>query len=130
IAPNFFIEVNERRGLFEVAERQAWYNGVIGARAMHSLYWYNREPVYDNKIYTLSAVYDSDGWLKVYGHSMAQPNGPETRPESYTFIVGSWRMIANKDSYVRGLTVLKNAEEWAKEVRDAAIKGANEMEFQ
>jgi hypothetical protein len=129
IAPNFFIEVIEQRGFFEV-ERQAWYNGVIGARAMHSLHSYNREPVYDNKIYTLTAIYDSRGSLSVYGHSMAQPNGPETRPESYTFTVGSWRMITDKDSYVQGLTVLKNAEEWTKGVRDAAIEGANEMEFQ
>jgi hypothetical protein len=43
-------------------------------------------------------------------------------------------MTTDKDSYVplRGLTALKNAEEWTKEVREAAIEGANEMdpEFQ
>ncbi|KAN0085227.1 hypothetical protein V8E54_001694 [Elaphomyces granulatus] len=62
------------------------------------------------------------------------PNGPKTRLESHTFEVGSWTMTTDKDSYVplRGLTALKNAEEWTKEVREAAIEGANEMdpEFQ
>jgi hypothetical protein len=133
IAPNFFIEVRGPKGRLEVAQRQAWYDGVIGARAMHSLLSYNnlKEPIYDNNIYTLSAVYDSkEGEIYIYGHSMAQPNTGETRPKSYTFKLGSWIMKTDKDSYVRGLTALKNAEEWAKEVREAAIKDANKMEFQ
>jgi hypothetical protein len=124
IAPNFFIEVRGPTAKPEIAQRQAWYDGVIGARAMHSLHSYNRsEPVYDNKIHTLSAVYDAKkGELHIYGHSIAQPNG---KTEFYTFEVGSWTMATDRDSYVQGLTALKNAEEWTEDVREKAIEDAN-----
>ncbi|OXV11746.1 hypothetical protein Egran_00493, partial [Elaphomyces granulatus] len=81
IAPNFFIEVKGPSGSAIVGRRQAWYDGVIGARAMHCLRSYKRELVYDNSVYTLSALYHSGmGTLEIYGHSVAGPNGPRTRP--------------------------------------------------
>jgi hypothetical protein len=130
IAPNFFIEVKGPSGSAIVGRRQAWYDGVIGARAMHCLRSYKRELVYGNDIDTLSALYHSGmGTLEIYGHSIAGPNGPRTRPEFYTFMVGSWAMT-NKKSYIQALIALRNAEEWTKKVRDAAIEGANEMESQ
>ncbi|EJT68029.1 hypothetical protein GGTG_14392 [Gaeumannomyces tritici R3-111a-1] len=55
LVPNFFTEIKGPDGSAAVMQRQARYNGAIGARGIHSLYNYgNNEPVYDGKPYTFS----------------------------------------------------------------------------
>jgi len=126
IAPNLFLEAKGPDGSLAVAARQACYDGALGARAMHSLQSYGQgEPAYDNNAYTISSIYHG-GTLKMYSHYPAQPNGPGTRPEYYMHSLNGWHMTGNKITHVQGLTALKNAKGWTKEVRDAAIARANE----
>ena len=125
IAPNFFLEAKGPGGTMEVAARQAGYDGVQGIRAMQSLVEYGQgEPVFDNKAYTLSAVY-INGMIRIYSHHAAQPDGPGTRPQCYMHMLGVYSMIHRRDAHVEGLAALMNAASWAKEVRDAVIANAN-----
>jgi hypothetical protein len=76
VAPNFFMEVKAPKGGADVAKRQAFYNGAISARAMHSLQSYSEgKPVYDGKAYAATATYH-DGLLRIYAtHPTQGENG-------------------------------------------------------
>ncbi|KAH0563109.1 hypothetical protein GP486_002327 [Trichoglossum hirsutum] len=125
--PNFSLEAKGPDGSLAEALRQACHNGAVGERAMHSLEAYGQDqPVYDNNIHTISAVYHG-GTLKMYGHSIAQPNGPEMRPEYYMHQLDAWSMTGNIKKFLEGVTAFKNAVDLTEEYRDAAIMRANEM---
>ena len=127
IVPNFFLEAKGPDGSNAVVRRQACHNGAIGARAMQSLHSYEQEPpVYDNNIYTISSTYHA-GILKIYGHSVAQPNGPGTRPEYHMHQLKACAMTDDKETFLKGATVFKNAMELTREYRNAAIARANEI---
>jgi hypothetical protein len=127
--PNFSLEAKGPNGDGRVAVRQACHNGALGARAIQSLQSYGRnEPVYDNNISAMSATYrGGDGLLKMYGHSVAQPNGPGTRPEYYMHQLGAHAMTHSKDSFRQGATAFKNAMDLTSEHRNSAIARANEI---
>lgn len=99
---------------------------------MQSLRTYRQlqdEPVYDNNIYSISSIY-YDGQLKMYGHSVAQPKGPETRQEYYMHQLSGWSMTRSTDDFNRRATAFKNASDIAKEYRDSAIARVNEIAAQ
>jgi hypothetical protein len=124
--PNFSLEAKGPDGSLAEALRQACHNGAVGERAMRSLEAYGQDqPVYDNNIHTISSIYHG-GMLKMYGHSIAQPNGPETQPEYYMHQLDVWGMTGNKKKFLEGATAFKNAVDLTKEYRDAAIARANE----
>ena len=126
IAPNYFIEAKGPNGSFAVSTRQACFDGMHGTRAMQTLQSYGQgEPVYDNNAYTLSGIYHA-GQLRMYSHHATQPNGAGTRVEYHMHHIGGWSMVGDKDSHVRGLAALRNAGDWTKEMRDAAIARANQ----
>ncbi|KAF2457425.1 hypothetical protein BDY21DRAFT_343813 [Lineolata rhizophorae] len=129
-APNFFMKAKGPAGSAAEARRQACHDGAIGARAMQSLLSYGQsEPVYDNNAYTISSTYH-DGTLKMYGRSVAQPNGPGTRPEYYMHQIDTYGMTGNKKSFLQGATAFKNAQDMTRGHRNAAIARANEMAAQ
>ena len=124
--PNFFLEAKGPDGSAAVARRQACHDGAIGARAMQSLRSFGQsEPVYDNNAYTISTTYH-EGSLKMYGHSVAQPKGPGTRPEYYMYQLRSFAMTGTADSFRQGATAFKNAMDLTEEYRNDAITQGNE----
>ena len=128
--PNFSLEAKGPDGSFAVAQRQACHNGAIGARAIQSLHAYGQtEPTYDNEAQTISTIYHA-GQLKMYGHSVAQPNGPGTRPEYYMHQLGAYAMTHSKDSFRGGATAFKNARDLTQEYRNDAISNANKVAAQ
>lgn len=127
-APNLFMEAKGPRGDQTEALLQACHDGAIGARAMQSLQAYGQEtPVYDNMARTISTIYHG-GTLKMYAHSVGQPNGLGTEPEYYMHQMGTWGMTDNSDrnTFLRGATAFKNALDMTRECRDEAISSANE----
>ena len=126
IIPNFFLAVKGPDGNAAVANRQACYDGALGARGIQALQSYGQsEPVYDNNAYTITASY-SDGTLKLYTSHPSQPVGPGKRPEYYMNQLNTWGMTGNVDSFRQGATAYRNAHDWAQEIRDGFIKNANE----
>jgi hypothetical protein len=87
------------------------------------------ESIYDNYIYSISSTYHA-GILKMYGHSIAQPNGPGTQPEYYMHHLRSFAMTNGQDAFLQGARAFKNAMVLAKEHRNTAIERANEIAAQ
>ena len=128
--PNFVLETKGPSGSWFEASQQACHNGAIGARAMQSLRTYRQdEPVCGNNIHSISSIYHC-GTLKMYGHSVAQPKGPETRQEYYMHQLGAWAMTGSTNNFNEGATAFKNASDIAKEYRDSAIARVNEIAAQ
>ncbi|KAI9782238.1 MAG: hypothetical protein M1839_005352 [Geoglossum umbratile] len=126
VVPNFSLEAKGPHGTTAEALLQACHNGVVGARAVHSLNTYGQDqPIYNNDLYAISSFY-LGGVLKMYGHSVAQPNGRGTQPEYCMHKLGGWEMTSNRDTFLKGVTVFKNAMDLTKEYRDVAIAHANE----
>ena len=118
----------EAKGLdcsLAVAQRQACYDGALGARGMHELASYRQtEHSSNNGIKAVSSIYHG-GQLKLYTHHIAQLDGPRTRPEYYMNQVNIWGMTGNKDTLRSGLTSFRNTVDWADERRELAISHAN-----
>lgn len=65
IAPNFFPEMKGQDGSFAVVGRQAWYDGIVGARAMQAIRCYDLETTLDHKAYSLWASF-YDTTIEIY----------------------------------------------------------------
>ncbi|KAL8318517.1 hypothetical protein RB597_005681 [Gaeumannomyces tritici] len=126
LAPNFFTELKGPDGSAAVMQRQARYDGAIGARGIHSLQNYgNDEPVYDGRPYTFSSTYQ-DGQLKLYTHHITEPTTPGGRPEYHMTQLRSFGMTDSRETFVQGATTFRNARDLAKQYRDSFIQAANE----
>jgi hypothetical protein len=125
IAPNFFLTAKEPDGIAAVARRQAYYDGALGARGIHSLQSYeDDEPVDDKNAYTITSIY-SDGQLKMYTSHPTQPTSPEGRPEYCMTQLKRYSMTSDLETFRKGATAYRNARDWTKEQRDKAIERAN-----
>lgn len=119
------MEAKGPRGFLEEGMLQACHYGAIGARAMQSLQTYGQlQPTYDNHVRTISSVYYG-GMLKMYGHSVAQPGGPGTRPEYYMHQIEALGMTGDQETFLKGATAYKNAIGITAEHRNGAIEHAN-----
>lgn len=67
VLSNFFAEFKHMKTDILAASRQARYAGAIGARAIHKLYSFSAERAYDNKAYTIAAIFH-EGDLRLYAH--------------------------------------------------------------
>jgi hypothetical protein len=125
--PNFSMEAKGPLGTNREALLQACHYGTIGARAIQSLQNYQQdESTYDGRVSSISSIYNS-GQLKMYGHSVTQPNGPGTEPHYYMHQLRGITMTDSKDAFLQGATVFKNAIDLTAEQRNAAIARANEV---
>lgn len=123
--PNFFIEAKGPSGSASVAEKQACYDGVHGARAMHALQNYKlAEPTYHGNAYTYSSTYH-DGTLKLYAHHVTAPTMAEERPEYHMTQIDGWQMTGSIDTFRRGATAFRNARDSAERHRNSFIQAAN-----
>ena len=124
-APNFFVEAKGPGGSGGVMLDQACFDGALGARGMHKLQTYNQQvPTYDHKAYTISTTYYS-GHLKMYAHYLYQPNSSRTNAEYYMMQLKTWSLTGDRERFLEGMTAFRNAEEWTKAQRNAAIEHAN-----
>ena len=126
IAPNFFLAAKGPDGTLAVAERQACYDGALGARGLHSLRSYGQEePSYDNRAHTVTSIYQG-GQLKMYTSHLTEPSAPGERPEYHMHQLGAYAMTNKPSSFREGAAAYRNARDWAKVQRDMAIAQANE----
>lgn len=122
IAPNFFLEVKGPDGLAAVAQRQACYDGAIGARGMLSLQLHGLDEItYDNCAYTITSTY-YDGMLKMYATHITPAN---KSPEYHMTLLGAWALIGSREQFQQGAAAFRNGRDWAKERRDWFILIAN-----
>lgn len=63
----------------------------------------------------------------MYGHSVAQPEGPGTQPHYFMHQLSGFFMTGSKDAFLQGATAFKNARDWARESRNTAITHANSL---
>jgi hypothetical protein len=83
IVPNFFLATKGPDRSLAVARRQAYYNGALGARGMHSLQSYRHAgSIYDNNASTITSIYHG-GQLKMYTYHIGKPTNPRDRPEYF-----------------------------------------------
>ena len=128
--PNFFIEKKGPDGRSFVAENQAVYNGVLGARAFQKFLTYlNGHAALDNKAHTISVTFESNhAWLSLYCvHIIEHPDGSHGYKTTY---IGGWSL---RHQFVEGVTAFRNLREWAEEERNmlaarAVLRTAEEKE--
>ncbi|KAI0965728.1 hypothetical protein F4678DRAFT_451919 [Xylaria arbuscula] len=126
IVPNFFLAVKGPDGSLAVAERQARYDGALGARGICSLQIYgDAEPVPDNRAYTITCTYHG-GQLKMYTSHLVPPAYPGGPYEYIMTQIDSWSLTGNASMFRQGAAAYRNARDWAKWQRDEAISKANE----
>ena len=121
-APNFFVACKGPSGTASVAQRQALYDGAIGARGIQALRSFQGEDVYDGNAYCISSFYSS-GLLRMFTiHPVQADNG---RLHYVMTLIKGWDMIGDAESFRSGATAYRNLRDWAKEQRDSAIQIAN-----
>ncbi|KAJ8132966.1 hypothetical protein O1611_g654 [Lasiodiplodia mahajangana] len=126
IVPNFFLNVKGLDGTQAVAERQACYDGALGARGMNSLQTYSDpKSNADNKAYTLTSTYHG-GQLKIYTTYPLPRASLGMRREFAMMQVKAYALTSDVDTFRAGVSAYRNARDWAKQKRDEAIKRANE----
>ncbi|KAI1824995.1 hypothetical protein F4861DRAFT_538448 [Xylaria intraflava] len=126
IAPNFFLAVKGPDGSLAVANRQARYDGALGARGIHSLLTYGKgkSPKYDNNAYTLTSIYYG-GILKMYTSHLVPPTR-SARPEYAMTQVAVSALSSDLDTFKAGVSAYRNGRDWAEQKRDEAIRAANQ----
>ena len=80
ILPNDFIKGKGLGGTTAVVRREACYDGVLDARAIHSLQTHGQEPTYDNNADTIDSTYNN-GHLQMYTIHPTQPANLGDQPE-------------------------------------------------
>ncbi|KAL9115158.1 MAG: hypothetical protein Q9227_000952 [Pyrenula ochraceoflavens] len=127
IAPNFFLHAKGRDGTEAVAAKQCVYDGALGERGQLSLRSYGqKKPHFDNNAHTITSVYLHQK-LSMYTVYTVRTNGPNSRQEYYTHLIGSWAMDGDIQTFRSGAAAFRNLRDWAKELRDEAITLANSV---
>ncbi|KAI9791771.1 MAG: hypothetical protein M1816_003581 [Peltula sp. TS41687] len=126
--PNFFTEGKGPSGSAVVGERQACYDGVLGARGMHQLRTFATENTYDGNAYTITSTYCSSGagTLRIFASRPIPSTNPNSRLCDYhTCELGAWVLTSTRKQFCEGVAAFRNARDWAKEQRDVVIAAAN-----
>ncbi|KAI1388614.1 uncharacterized protein F4822DRAFT_429231 [Hypoxylon trugodes] len=126
-APNFFVEVKGPDGSAAVATRQVRYDGAVGSRTMHSLQNYREEePKYDSQAYTYSSTYHAGtGTLQLYAHHVTTPTEKGGRSEYHLTQMRTFGMTDTRETFIQGVTALRNTRDLAKRHRDRFIQAAS-----
>lgn len=127
IVPNFFLAVKSPNNSPAVAERQACYDGALGARGIRSLQTYGGTELDPNgKASTITSTYQK-GFLRIYTSHPLPPAHPGASGSGYIMTqVDGYFLRGNADAFRTGAAAFRNARDWAKKVRDEAIKKTNE----
>ncbi|KAF2013444.1 hypothetical protein BU24DRAFT_394246 [Aaosphaeria arxii CBS 175.79] len=128
MVPNLFLAVKGPDGSLDVANRQACYDGALGARGMHSLQSYGQsEPIYDGRVSAITCTYQQ-GTLRIFTIHINPPRTVGGQPEYYMNLVRGYLLNTSAETFRQGLQAFLNARDWAKEQRDQAIMNANNRE--
>ncbi|KAJ3568081.1 hypothetical protein NPX13_g6543 [Xylaria arbuscula] len=126
IVPNFFLAAKGKDGSLAVAERQACYDGALGARGIYSLQRYgNARPTPDNRAYTITCTYHG-GQLKLYTSHLVAAACPGGSYEYIMTQIKAYALTSDVETFRQGAAAYRNARDWAKQQRDEAIAKANE----
>ena len=124
VVPNFFFEIAGPKSRAKVAELRARYYGAIGARAIHALQSYGKQPpVYDGKAYTFSSVYHR-GILEIFAHHLTASTAPGGAPEYHMTQLRSMSLKDDREALIKGVTALQNCRALAKRWRDEFVQAA------
>ncbi len=126
VVANFFLAVKGPDGSAAVAQRQASYDGALGARGIQSLHSYGASgSTQDKTARTVTCTYH-DGQLKMYTTHPVHATTPQPRTEYVMTQVKAFALTSDSDSFRQGATAYRNARDWAKRQRDEAIRKAND----
>ena len=125
--PNFFTEGKGPTGTTAVCQRQALYDGALGARGVHELRLYvDPETAYDNNAYTITSTYHGgSGDLTIYCTHPTPSNDPKNPIEYHMTQLRGWKVTDIPETFRQGASALRNARDWAKEKREELIVAAN-----
>ncbi|KAK2740729.1 hypothetical protein FQN57_005961 [Myotisia sp. PD_48] len=106
--PNFFLETKGPDGSIAVVERQALYDGALGARGMHALQSYKLEnAIYDNNAHTISSTYYG-GTLKLYTHHIVPSAKKNGESETIMTQFRSFAMTDSRETFQQGASAYRN----------------------
>ena len=155
VAPNFFLEVSGPRGSGAVLERQICHYGSFGVRAMQELERVGNRasrsivaadaqadgqttPTINGSAttaaaaaapnaYVFTATYHSlTARLAIYCHYMSGPAAEGgIAPLYHMKELSEYHLSDDFDSFVEGVTALRNARSMARDVRDRLMEAAN-----
>ena len=125
--PNFFTEGKGSDGNPAVCERQALYDGALGARGVHRLRSYvHGETPHDNNAYTITSTYHGGtGDLSIYSMHPTSSKDSQHPIEYHMTQLRGWKMTDTPETFRQGASALRNAREWAQEKRKELIAAAN-----
>ena len=128
--PNFFTELKGPDGSTAVVERQACYDGAMGARAMRQLRsQVDDKTALDGNTYTITSTYSGGrggGFLALYTTHPTASKDPERVVDYHMTQLNGWHMAGNSENFRQGVTALRNARDWTQEQRRELIRTANE----
>ena len=126
LLPNFFFELDAPDK--HDARWKVTQDLVYGARGMHKIQSYMQDqPMFDGNAYAIGGTYDCyTQTLMLHTTHPTRPTDPNGEPEYWTTMIRSYAMIDKFDPFREGVAVFRNAQDWAKEQRDAFIKVAKE----
>ncbi|KAB8356566.1 hypothetical protein FH972_024148 [Carpinus fangiana] len=129
--PNFFAELKGPDGNTAVAQRQACYDGALGARGIHKLRAYvNEKTALDGNAYSVTTTYSGgsgSGHLTIYTMHPTASKEPDRELDYRMTRVRSFALMDSIDTFRAGATAIRNAHEWAQEQRADLIQAANDL---
>ncbi|KAI9899448.1 hypothetical protein N3K66_005909 [Trichothecium roseum] len=147
LAPNFFLEIKGPKGGDPVIlRRQICHYGSFGIRAMHALETVGRgQPAAaddddDDGRATIPHVftatyYSETAHLVIYCHYMSAPTTAATsaedgvvgqgNPAYHMKLLKQYHLSDDFETFVQGVTALRNVRSMAKDVRDRLVEAAN-----
>ena len=124
--PNFFTEAKGPEGTTGVAQRQAAYDGAVGARGMHRTENHGRRRErFDNKARTVSSILDGAGHLDIFTHHLSKPTGRGAQSQTHMTPLGSYSLTDSPETFRQGVGAYRNASDYAHHHRTETIKNAH-----
>lgn len=122
-SPNFFTEVKGASGGLDVAQRQARYDGALGARGIHMMLNVGKDTeVFDSKAYTVTFTYYM-GYLQMYLHFVVPTEDPKYPRCYYMAKASSWGLDTLK-GFREGVAAYRNAQDLAHNLREEVLRQA------
>lgn len=120
--PNFFAEGRCRAKTWPVGRRQALYYGALGARGIHELRSFiDPETACDNNAYVIISVVQA-GLLDLY---TVHARKGQKSPEFHMTQLDAFCVHNNPETFRKAARALRNARDWATEIREELITAAN-----
>ncbi|KAK4697541.1 hypothetical protein P7C71_g553, partial [Lecanoromycetidae sp. Uapishka_2] len=129
ILPNFLLEAKGGAGNGLIANQQACYDGALGARAMHQLLSYGKDPstTYDENAYTITVTYNFFT-ITFFAHHTTPTTDFEYPAAYHMTPLKCWAIWTDFEQYRQAVIAFRNLRYWANEKRNELIIAANAVE--